>query len=90
MSAFEVVPASLHWPARAASVAAEALSGVARSLRHQVVETGRVDSGEAVAQLLGTLAADADVLAQDASADADAVRTAASRYVSTDRMLMGR
>jgi len=90
VSAFHVVPAALDAPARADARAAEMFSGAADALRRHSVDTGRGDSGDAVALVVRTLAAEADVLADAANADADALRGAAGGYLLTDRRAIGR
>jgi hypothetical protein len=88
VSGLFVVPPALLAPARAAGVAAELLSGVARALRRHVVHTGRSDSGDAVAELVLSLAARADLLAQEAATDAEGVRAAAGVYTAAERRAM--
>lgn len=88
MTAFLVVPERLRAPVLGSAVAAELLSGAARALRRHDVDTGRADSGDAVALLVRALTAEADVLAHEAEGDVQALRAAAGVYVATDRRAM--
>jgi hypothetical protein len=85
VSGLQVVPQALHASAIAAKSAADLLSGVARALRRHAVDTGRSDSGEAVASLVRSLAARADLLAVEAATEGEAVQSAAVTYTTAER-----
>jgi hypothetical protein len=89
VSAFRIVPAHLQAPVLASAVAGELLSAAAIAVRRHTVDTGRIDSGDALSMLLRALTAEAEALAHDAQGDADALRAAAGIYTATERRVMG-